>query len=300
MRKLSLKMAAYGALVSVKFIIDQIRSHPHPPISLHQKQVESLIELVTFLQDFLEGYSSHVGCTEEEDYWESRIAEAAYHAEDVIESYIVDQILVRSRNYEENISSDQFHQGLAYFTTKNKTVCWFSTFMDISPKISNQVVVIILFLTGVEKVLENMNLIKTKIKEKMVVQDQLHIMKPLSTARSTTTAQNVIMIGFDEIFYQMLDKITGGGLGREIIPIVGMGGIGKTTLARNIYVSPLVQESFDVCVWLTISQEYNAWQILGQVLDQVGQGGMGDLREDELGEHLYKYLIGKEVFYCNG
>lgn len=87
-------MAAYGALVSVMQIIGQIQTHPNPPISLDQKQVESLTELITFLQDFLEGYSPNVGYTKEEDFWESRIVEVAYDAEDVIESHIVVKFLL--------------------------------------------------------------------------------------------------------------------------------------------------------------------------------------------------------------
>ena len=105
-------MAAYGALVSVMNIIDQIQTHPNPPISIHQKQLESLIEAVTSLQHFLESYSPQGGYTEDEDIWESRIAEAAYDAEDVIESYIVDQIRARSNIDVQHISSPEFYQGL--------------------------------------------------------------------------------------------------------------------------------------------------------------------------------------------
>ncbi|KAL8557509.1 hypothetical protein ACS0TY_004811 [Phlomoides rotata] len=81
------EMASYAAVLSLFHTLNNIKNHPRPPISLDQSQVDSLTQNLTFFQDFLERYPS------QEDYdFESRIAAAAYAAEDVIESHIFDQI----------------------------------------------------------------------------------------------------------------------------------------------------------------------------------------------------------------
>ncbi|XP_042037903.1 putative late blight resistance protein homolog R1A-10 [Salvia splendens] len=48
-----------------------------------------------------------------------------------------------------------------------------------------------------------------------------------------------------------------------------MGGIGKTTLARTVYDDPLIMYHFDFRVWLTISQDYNAWKVLLGLVDSM-------------------------------
>ncbi|XP_057776308.1 late blight resistance protein R1-A-like [Salvia miltiorrhiza] len=262
-------MAAYGALVSLMHIIDSIKNHPSPPISFDKQQVKSLTENVTFLQDFLDAYISPVIDDHEEDPLESRIADAVYAAEDVIESQIVVQIDNRStiRGKKSN------------FITLIRALCKCATIAED-------------FYHDLQLVIEEMNLIK---KEAMIVAAAAQLQRKVSSthAASSSTVKEIMMVGFDEVLFQVLDKLTGGQLSRQIIPIMGMGGIGKTTLARHVFEHALVKEHFDICVWITISQTYNVRETLRDVLSQVSGDPDCDLSEGELGLKLYQYLWGR-------
>lgn len=87
--------------------------------------------------------------------------------------------------------------------------------------------------------------------------------------------------------------LTGQQCNLQIIPIVGMGGIGKTTLAKHIYAKQLIKEHFDICAWATISQEYDTQDILREILSQFNKNGRGDSTENELGEIIHKHLWGR-------
>jgi disease resistance protein RPM1 len=47
--------------------------------------------------------------------------------------------------------------------------------------------------------------------------------------------------------------MVGGASKRFVISMVGMGGIGKTTLANKVYEDELVKGHFDCRVWITVS-----------------------------------------------
>ncbi|KZV39520.1 hypothetical protein F511_37261 [Dorcoceras hygrometricum] len=85
-------MAAYASLLSLGHILDQLLEHPPRQRDVFDRaQIVSLLEIITFLRDFLEDYSLTRGG--EIEGLEGRIAGSAYAAEDIIESRVVDQIL---------------------------------------------------------------------------------------------------------------------------------------------------------------------------------------------------------------
>ncbi|KAL6517262.1 hypothetical protein OROHE_017968 [Orobanche hederae] len=205
---------------------------------------------------------------------EMRIADADYAAEDVIESHIVDPILPDQSENQRN--------RLGFFN------CFRTPKADGGEmKIDS-----LDLYQGLQKVIEDMGSIK---KEAMAIGADLQLHGQLSAAASLTKLERkTTMVGCDDASLELMDKLTGGRPHRQVIPIVGMGGIGKTTLARTVYSKPLITEHFNVCVWSTISQAYNTTETLREVVCQaMGLGEVSEKSEDKLGTELYKHLFGR-------
>ncbi|KAI5346940.1 hypothetical protein L3X38_014819 [Prunus dulcis] len=55
---------------------------------------------------------------------------------------------------------------------------------------------------------------------------------------------------------------------REVISVLGMGGLGKTTLAKKVYDNQKVMAHFDCCAWITVSQSYHVEDLLRMMIRQ--------------------------------
>ncbi|KAI3455562.1 hypothetical protein Pfo_012225 [Paulownia fortunei] len=220
-------MAAYAAQVSLMHIIEQIQHHPRPPISLDQNLVcKIFLKLIPMV------------AAKKQMAWRVALLVQLMPQKTSSNPMQWTKILVNPQVIgKKKISFTNIFRGL------------------LGEKISS-----INFYQALQKVTQDMDVIKEEvmeIKEKRGIQDQLHRNSvPAGSLKSTFTGQNT-MVGFDDVLIDIMDKLIGQQSNRQIIPIVGMGGIGKTTLARNIYLNSLIVQHFHILIWVTISQEYS-------------------------------------------
>ncbi|KAB1201961.1 Disease resistance RPP13-like protein 4 [Morella rubra] len=76
------------------------------------------------------------------------------------------------------------------------------------------------------------------------------------------------------------------------IGVVGMGGLGKTTIAQKIYNDREVEGRFERRMWVSVSRTFQEEQIMRSMLRNLGDASVGDDRA-ELLRKINQYLMGK-------
>ncbi|KAJ9685545.1 hypothetical protein PVL29_017542 [Vitis rotundifolia] len=83
----------------------------------------------------------------------------------------------------------------------------------------------------------------------------------------------------------------------QVIPIVGMGGVGKTTLAQIIHNDKRVGDKFDFRVWVCVSDQFDLEGITKAILESVSEHSSHNSNTLQSLQHsLQKELNGKKFF----
>ncbi|XP_011070688.1 putative late blight resistance protein homolog R1B-14 [Sesamum indicum] len=256
-------VAAYATLRSLLHVLNNLQ-HPARLRQLHvdTNQIQGLQETVKFLLDFLEAHSQRI--SEEIGVLGRQIADAAAEAEEVVDRHVVDQLRFRSQEESHCMEAlSSFSQDIDKVTVKLDSLTKELTKMVKEGRAADAQ------------------------EEQCIVSVPVKSPKVLPSGGKKTT-----MVGFDEHLEQIVDKLTRGEPDLHILPIVGMGGIGKTTLAQNIFDHPYTVHYFPKRIWFTISQEYNVRELLSSLLEN-GKKQESNETSAELGQRLYQSLFGE-------
>ncbi|KAJ9551571.1 hypothetical protein OSB04_015616 [Centaurea solstitialis] len=137
--------------------------------------------------------------------------------------------------------------------------------------------------------------------------DHLGIHSSAATGCSTTKKpaemkplREDIIVGFDRDVEVIWEKLADNTTQLSVISVVGMGGIGKTTLATKVFKNHAVVSRFHVRAWITVSQTYTNRDLLMQVLASIGvqdDPGKDDHpqkdTDSQLREKVHKNLMGR-------
>ncbi|XP_075479619.1 putative late blight resistance protein homolog R1B-14 [Primulina tabacum] len=247
---------AYAAVVSLMQILEDILGEQYQ-IPWEKQQIDSLLQSMCCFHDFLtRSWKKRIP---DALRFEREIRDLAHKAEDVIEAYISEHF------FEENVGEK----------------------LERSEIVSRHLKIV------VEEV-ESIQLKVTQLEESWADDKDLHYTYYSPRAQPSTLASSGdYKVVFEDVSRQLMDRIVGGRSEKlQIIPVVGMGGSGKTTLVKYAFQDEYISHLFDVSAWVTVSQNYRKRDILLGLLEFMRRltTEMHQQSDEDLSECLYKCL----------
>ncbi|KAJ0860833.1 putative virus X resistance protein-like, coiled-coil [Helianthus annuus] len=183
--------------------------------------------------------------------WMNEIQHLAYDIDDVLDDVATDAIHPELTQESSGASTSRLRKLIPAFLKKS------SSSHRLSPK-----------LDSITNKLHH--LLKQKSDLGLIVKDEKQ--KDPNRGSQTSLPERDV-VGREVEKERLLKKLLGDdGSSKEtfsIVPIVGMGGVGKTTLARLLYNDTKVQDHFQLKAWVCVSDEFDLLRISQTIIESV-------------------------------
>ncbi|KAH6763392.1 hypothetical protein C2S52_020825 [Perilla frutescens var. hirtella] len=114
---------------------------------------------------------------------------------------------------------------------------------------------------------------------------------PQTTTQNPDTLKSPLLrednlVGFHDEAETLIKYINQDSEELDVISIVGMPGLGKTTLAWKIYRDQKIEYDFPIMIWVYVSQDYNIKEVFLTILKKLTHQDVSKLDEHELAEKV--------------
>ncbi|XP_050283415.1 putative disease resistance protein At3g14460 isoform X1 [Quercus robur] len=209
--------------------------------------------------------------------WLNELKDAAYVADDLLDEIATEALRSKSE---------------AEFQTSTSTVWDFfsANSFDIQSKL--------------EEILDNLEyIIKQKDALGLVANGALKDAPGLKGIQSrpltTSCPEEYGVFGRDKDKEGIFEKFQSNGASVDgicVVPIVGMGGVGKTTLARFVFNDKRIEESFDLKAWVCVSENFDNFRIAKTIFEEVTSSACDNQNMNFLQNKIREKFMEKKVF----
>lgn len=262
----------------VSFLLDKLTSLLQEEVNLQR----GVREDVQYIKDELERHKAILmvaDALEDKDpelkVWFKRVRDIAYDMEDAIDEYNLRLV-------------DQHGQGNG--SSLHKIVFAFKT-MKARHRIASHI-------QGIKSKVEVISQGRPSISGVGSSSSQRLLSSRLDSQDDALLLDEADLVGIEQPKKQVSDLLLfKDEAGRAVISIYGMGGLGKTTLAKQVYDDPKVKKRFRIHAWINVSQSFKMEELLKDLVQQLhnvigkpAPEAVGQMKSDKLKE-LIKNLL---------
>ncbi|XP_042498122.1 putative disease resistance protein RGA1 [Macadamia integrifolia] len=212
------------------------------------------------------------------------LRDVAYRAEDILDEFM----------YEARKGKDERYQGgnKVHFFPFNLNANGLLRKAEIVPLVNDE---LINKLVEIEKKLEDHYLRESGNWKSHGVNDELIDTRP----KSSSLVDESFTLGRkgdeDQIKAKLFSYPDENQNQVSVIAIVGLGGVGKTTLAQILYNDPVVEKHFEIRAWVCVSTGFNAVRLTSEILESLTGENPNLSSLEPLQRKLREKLRGKRI-----
>ncbi|CAN7029251.1 hypothetical protein BRARA_H00254 [Brassica rapa] len=236
-------------------------------------QVKQLQDELKRLRCFLKDADEKQRKSERVRNWIAEIREAAYDAEDLLEAFFL---------------KAESKKGKGIKKVFRRLSCIMSEAVSLH-SVGSEIREITTRLTKIAASMKDYGIKEAMDGESLSLFDSLREQR-----QSFPYAVEHNLVGLEQSLEKLVNDLVSGGEKLRVMSIYGMGGLGKTTLARQVFHHSIVRRHFDRFAWVYVSQEFRRRHVWQEILLSLSYKDENQrilsLRDEQLGEELHRFL----------